>query len=180
MGKAAGIAEANAMVLSTLSVDGSHPSARVVLMKGVESDGLAFYTNYESAKAHELDAHPVASAVFFWNALARQIRVEGRIIRLSRQQSENYFATRARESQLGAWASNQSREIASREALEAQMKAMTEKFQNQTVPCPPHWGGYALVPNRFEFWIGCSARLHDRFLLVREKNGSWKQTRLSP
>lgn len=177
---AAGVQDPNAMVLSTLSIDGSMPSSRVVLFKGVESEGLAFYTNYESRKGQELAAHPVASAVFFWHALAKQVRVEGKIIKLSREQSQAYFATRPRESQIGAWASNQSREIASREMLEANLKAFTEKFEGRTVPCPPHWGGFALIPERFEFWIGNPARLHDRHLLVRQKDGTWKKTRLSP
>lgn len=177
---AAGIADPNAMTLSTLSTDGLRPSSRVVLFKGVESKGLAFYTNYRSRKGQELETHPVASAVFFWHNLAKQVRVEGKIIRLSREQSEAYFATRPRESQIGAWASMQSTEIISREYLEEKVKDLTQKYKNQSIPCPPHWGGFALIPERFEFWIGNPARLHDRHLLILQKDGSWKQSRLSP
>ena len=166
------------MALSTVTSEG-RPRVRMVLCKGVSEEGVRFFTNYESAKAVELEASGFAAVAFWWDKLARQIRVEGRIERLPRAEIEAYFAVRPRESQLGAWASPQSQPVASREALDALQAAVEERFVGGPVPCPPHWGGYLIRPDRVEAWMGGLGRLHDRLVWERE-GATWRLTRLAP
>jgi pyridoxamine 5'-phosphate oxidase len=169
--------EPNAMTLSTAGLD-SRPSSRVVLLKGFDPTGFVFYTNYESEKARQLAENPHASLHFFWPELERQIAVEGRAEKVSREESEAYFLSRPLESRIGAWASKQSSVLASREVLAEKIAKMRERFGDD-VPCPPFWGGYRVVPDRFEFWQGRPSRLHDRILYTRS-NGGWAISRLSP
>ena len=175
---AAGCLEPTGMALSTVTSEG-RPRVRMVLCKGVSEEGVRFFTNYESAKAVELEASGFAAVAFWWDNLARQIRVEGRIERLPRAESEAYFAVRPRESQLGAWASPQSQPVASREALDALQAAVEERFAGGPVPCPAHWGGYLIRPERVEAWMGGVGRLHDRLVWERE-GATWRLTRLAP
>lgn len=174
----AGEAEPNAMALATVSPSGA-PSVRFVLLKEVTTAGLTFFTNYEGRKAADLDATGVGAAAFWWPHLERQARAEGRVERISREASEAYFRSRPRGSQLAAWAAQQSRPLGSRAELEARAAAAEERFAGGEVPCPPHWGGYLLVPSRLEFWQGRDDRLHDRFLYSRDV-GAWSLTRLAP
>jgi pyridoxamine 5'-phosphate oxidase len=175
---AAGCLEPTGMALSTVTAEG-RPRVRMVLCKGVSEEGIRFFTNHESAKAVELEASGFAAVAFWWDKLARQIRVEGSIERLPRAESEAYFAVRPRESQLGAWASPQSQPVASREALDALQSEAEARFAGGPVPCPPHWGGYLIRPARVEAWMGGLGRLHDR--LVWEREGTdWRLTRLAP
>jgi pyridoxamine 5'-phosphate oxidase len=168
----------HAMALAT--VDGvGRPSLRMVLFRGVQAGALCFYTNYASRKAHELAANPHAALLFNWQPLRRQVRIEGEVAQLSAADSDAYFASRDRESQLGAWASRQSTPIASREALLEELERMRERFAGGPVPRPEHWGGYGLVPERFEFWQNRANRLHDRFRYDRAGT-AWRVTRLSP
>ncbi len=174
---AAPVDEPTAMTLSTLESDG-RLAARVVLLKGIESGQLHFYTNYHSRKGRALAAHPQAALTFFWPALERQIRAEGLVTRLPEAVSDAYFASRPRGSQLGAWASTQSEPIATADALQAQMAAWEAQYPD-VVPRPPHWGGYAFTPDRLEFWQGRPNRLHDRLQFTREAAG-WQRRRLQP
>jgi pyridoxamine 5'-phosphate oxidase len=167
-----------AMTLATATPDGK-PSARMVLLKQVDSDGFVFFTNYQSAKAEQLDANPYAALVFYWSPLDRQVRVEGSVVKTSAQESRDYFRTRPRESQIGAWASAQSHAISSREALEQRAQELETLYFDREVDCPEHWGGYRLKPERIEFWKSRIGRLHDRILYQREDN-SWSITRLAP
>lgn len=169
---------ADAMTLATASLDGK-PSARTVLFKGLFEERLHFVTNYESNKGRELAQNPHASLLFFWPALNRQVRFEGTVDRASTAWSDQYFAARARASQLGAWASAQSQVIASREVLDARLSEVEQRFAGQPVPRPPFWGGLRLQPERVEFWLGQNARLHDRFSYRRQVSG-WDVSRLSP
>ena len=166
------------MTLATATSDGK-PSARVVLLKNVD-DGFVFYTNYRSAKAKELDENPQAALVFYWVGLDRQVRVEGRVERVSATESDEYFKTRPRESQLGALASPQSEVIESREVLEERLRALEEEYRDREVPRPAHWGGYRLKPERIEFWENRPGRLHDRIVYDRQTDGSWSIKRLAP
>ncbi len=175
---AAGLITPNAMILATLGKKGS-PSARVVLLKGLSHEGLIFYSNYQSRKASELEASPFAAVVFFWPQLERQVRVEGRVSFVSREESDRYFAERPRDSQIGAWASPQSKVIANRDELQNRYKDFEYKFEGKAVPRPPHWGGYRLVPDYFEFWQGAPGRLHDR-LVFRSSGPGWTLERLAP
>jgi pyridoxamine 5'-phosphate oxidase len=175
---AAGDPFPDAMTLATASPEG-RPSARVVLYKGLSEGHVRFFTNYRSRKAHELESNPVAALVFHWTSLSRQVRIEGRVERLSETESDAYFASRDRESQLGAWASEQSEPITSREQLDARYAEVNQRFLGLSVPRPPHWGGYRLIASRFEFWVGRTHRLHDR-ILYRLSEGGWQTTLLSP
>jgi pyridoxamine 5'-phosphate oxidase len=177
---AAGIAEANGVCLcSTDPQDG--PDGRIVLLKGYGEAGFAFYTNYQSAKGEQLRVDPRACMVFWWQPMRRQVRVRGRVERLVEEDSDLYFQSRPRATQLGAWASAQSRPIGSRRELEGRLAEVEKSYRDdQPVPRPPHWGGYRLVPQEIEFWQGRDSRLHDRFLYRLEEAGSWSVRRLMP
>lgn len=166
------------MTLATATPDGK-PSARMVLLKQVDDDGFVFFTNYKSAKAEQLDANPYASLVFYWPQLDRQVRVEGSVVRTSVEESREYFSTRPRESQIGAWASAQSEVISGREVLEERARDLEALYRDREIDCPEHWGGYRLMPERIEFWKSRIGRLHDRILYQREATG-WTITRLAP
>jgi pyridoxamine 5'-phosphate oxidase len=170
--------EPNAMVLATVDAEGT-PSARVVLLKGYDQRGLAFYTNLESRKGRAAAEDSRASVVFFWQPLHRQVRVEGYLERVSDEESDAYFATRPRDSQLGAWASPQSDVLKDRAQLETALDDTTARFGDGPIPRPAFWGGLRLVPERFEFWQGRQSRLHDR-LAYAGAAGAWSRTRLAP
>src|SRR5919205_710281 len=172
----AGLPLPEAMTLATATPDGK-PSARMVLLKQVDQSGFVFYTNYNSAKAAQLDANPYAALVFYWAKLDRQVRIEGSVSKTSREESQQYFATRPRESQIGAWASEQSEVIASRAVLEQRAEELEKKYGDREIDCPEHWGGYRLKPERIEFWKSRIGRLHDRILYQREGD-AWSITRL--
>ena len=176
--EAAKITEPNAMVLSTCGED-KKPSSRTVLLKGADGRGFVFYTNYQSEKARDLDNNPNASLLFHWIGLERQVIVEGTVTKVAREESEAYFHSRPVLSQLGAWASQQSTIVSSREVLEQNMKAAEAKYAGQKIPLPPHWGGYRLAPETVEFWQGRRNRLHDR-LRYRKISDGWTIERLSP
>ena len=168
-----------AMSLSTVTAEGK-PTARMVLLKRVDTDGFVFFTNYRSAKARELETNPNACLVFFWPLLERQVRIEGVVTKTSETESREYFATRPRGSQIGAWASPQSEVISGREMLEQRRAELEETYRDREIPWPKHWGGYCLKPERIEFWKGRPDRLHDRLLYVRQNDGSWIIQRLAP
>ena len=167
------------MTLATATRD-ARPSARVVLLKQVDEAGFVFYTNYRSAKAKELDENPQAALVFYWVGLDRQVRVEGRVERVSAAESDEYFKTRPRESQLGALASPQSEVIESREVLEQRLRQLEDEYRDREVERPAHWGGLRLKPDRIEFWQNRPGRLHDRILYERQDDGNWAISRLAP
>jgi pyridoxamine 5'-phosphate oxidase len=166
------------MALAT-ATPGAVPSVRFVLLKGIDDQGVEFFTNYESRKARELDANPHAALAILWKPLQRQVRLEGRVERLTAAESDAYFASRGRGSQLGAWASRQSASIPDREWLESRLAAFEQQFPD-VVPRPEHWGGYRLVPDVIEFWEGRPNRLHDREAFTRGSDGAWHSRRLSP
>jgi pyridoxamine 5'-phosphate oxidase len=168
-----------AMTLATATTDGK-PSARLVLLKQVDDRGFVFYTNYRSSKARELDTNPFAALVFYWPQLERQVRVEGTVTRTSAAESNEYFQTRPRDSQIGALASPQSEVISSRDVLEQRFAELEENYRDREVERPAHWGGYRLKPERIEFWKGRPGRLHDRLLYERQANGAWIIKRLAP
>jgi pyridoxamine 5'-phosphate oxidase len=170
--------EANAMTLATVDADG-RPHCRVLLLKGLDAQGFTFFSNYESAKGQQMIARPFAAMTFFWPTLERQVRIEGRVAKVSHEESDAYFQVRPLGSRLGAWASPQSRVIADREALEGLLKATEARFSDTQPDCPDHWGGYRLVPDRIEFWQGRPSRLHDR-LNYRLVDGQWTRERLAP
>jgi pyridoxamine 5'-phosphate oxidase len=168
-----------AMNLATATPQG-RPSSRMVLLKQVDHEGFVFFTNYHSAKAAQLEANHYAALVFYWPQLERQVRVEGKVERTSAEESEAYFQTRPRESQIGAWASPQSNVIADREVLEQRARELEEYYRDREIECPGHWGGYRLRPDRIEFWKGRVGRLHDRILYELLSDGTWTIKRLAP
>jgi pyridoxamine 5'-phosphate oxidase len=175
---AAEILEPNAMTLATVGASGQ-PSARIVLLKAVDTRGFSFFTNYQSRKGRELAENPKASLTFFWGGLERQVSVAGTVSKLSREESEAYFAVRPIGSQRGAWVSKQSKVVANREYLEKRLAEVEAQFGDK-VPTPPYWGGYVVSPNAIEFWQGRPNRLHDRFLYTKTESGLWLIDRLSP
>jgi pyridoxamine 5'-phosphate oxidase len=168
-----------ATTLATATKDG-RPSARLVLLKGLDDRGFVFYTNYKSQKARALDENPQASLVFYWPQLERQVRIEGTTTRVSPEESDAYFATRPRDSQIGALASPQSEVIANREVLEKRFDELQNSYRDRPVERPSHWGGYRLKPDRIEFWKGRPGRLHDRIVYELQPDGSWTIKRLAP
>ncbi|CAG9169433.1 pyridoxamine 5'-phosphate oxidase [Cupriavidus pampae] len=168
----------NAMTLATVNAEGQ-PSARIVLLKGVDASGFTFFTNYESRKGGDLLHNPRAALLFHWVQLERQVRIEGEVHKVDDAESDAYFLSRPLGSRLGAWASEQSREVAGREVLEAREADFRARFGDDP-PRPPHWGGYRLVPHWIEFWQGRASRLHDRIGFRRQDDGSWNIVRLSP
>lgn len=174
-----GLYEPNAMTLATATHDGK-PSARIMLLKGFDKRGFTFYSNYLSRKGKEIAKNPSASIVFFWAELERQVRIEGTLEKVSKEESERYFHSRPKESQIGAIASQQSQEIQGREPLENTWKELIEKFSDKEVPKPAYWGGYILKPQVVEFWQGRPGRLHDRVVFKKADKNNWKIVRLAP
>jgi pyridoxamine 5'-phosphate oxidase len=176
--RAAEINDSNAMALATADANGqSH--VRMVLLKGHGADGFVFYTNQESDKAGQINERPFAALLFHWKSLRRQVRIEGQVLTVSADMADSYFATRGRDSQLGAWASDQSRPLADRATFEARFAEMTARFEGQDVPRPPHWSGYRVVPRRIEFWQDREHRLHERRLFERDGD-NWREGMLYP
>ena len=174
----------NAFALATVDAAGM-PNVRMVLLKGVDAAGhpergFVFFTNYESAKGRDLDATRRASLLFFWPELERQIRITGEVSRTSAEESAAYFHSRPFESQIGAWASDQSRVLSDRDTLEARQLELREQHRGNEVPLPPYWGGYRVKPERIEFWQGRTSRLHDRLLYTKQVDGAWSRVRLAP
>lgn len=176
---AADFAEPNAMSLATADRAGN-PSVRMVLLKSYDDRGFVFFTNYTSSKGSDLSQNPRAALLFWWDRLDRQVRIEGKVEKISEEESAEYFHTRPPGSQLGAWASEQSRVIAGRDVLENRLKKLAELYQGKPVPRPPHWGGYRVKPLCFEFWQGRDNRLHDRLRYRKSSDGNWIIERLSP
>lgn len=176
---AAQLPEPNAMTIATATLDGK-PSARMVLLKNYDERGFVFYTNYQSNKGQQLIENPWGAIVFWWAELERQVRIEGRVEKVSDAESDEYFRSRPIGSQLGAWASNQSQVVESREVLERQLEQLKEGYENKDVPRPPHWGGFRVIPDEIEFWQGRPNRLHDRLLYRRGEDSNWTTQRLSP
>ena len=169
----------NSMTLATTTKEGK-PSARVILLKEFDEEGFVFYTNYQSRKGEELQKYPFAVLVFHWDVLSRQIRIEGKVERVSQKMSDAYFQSRPRESCLAAWASDQSQVIADRSVLEERVATLKKKYANRDIPLPPFWGGYRLIPEAFEFWIEAPNRLHDRFWYTKQPPPAWTIKRLAP
>jgi pyridoxamine 5'-phosphate oxidase len=176
--ESAAVPDANAMTLATATPDGK-PSARIVLLKGFDERGFCFFTNYDSKKGTQLDTNPHAALVFFWQPLHRQVRIEGAVERMTDVESETYFHSRPRESQIGALASPQSNPIPNREFLEERFRQLSEQYNSGVVPRPTHWGGYRVIPHTVEFWQGRENRLHDRLVYYKEEN-QWRIERLAP
>ena len=176
---AADLHEPNAVTVATATPEG-RPSARIVLLKGFDERGFVFYTNYEGRKSGELETNPYAALVFYWGELERQVRIEGRVYRVSEEESDAYFAGRPRGSQLGAWVSEQSRPVEGRSALEGRLRALEAEYEGREVPRPPFWGGYRVEPDVIEFWQGRENRLHDRLRYRRSDDEGWRRERLQP
>lgn len=175
-----GIKEPNAMVLSTVTTDG-HPASRVVLLKRIIENKLYFFTNYESRKAKQIDQHPQVSLLFHWHEpIHRQIRIEGIAGKSSREISQEYFSTRPRGSQIGAWASPQSHNIVDHDELKDRFQQIEKRFEGAEVPCPEFWGGFEIVPTKFEFWQSGEDRLHSRWLYTQDASGNWVKNLLAP
>jgi pyridoxamine 5'-phosphate oxidase len=172
------VEEQNSFVLSTATINGV-PSARVVLLKGVDTKGFVFFSNYLSRKGEELEANPHACMTFYWPTLHRQVRIEGEVQKVSEQESKEYFHSRPKASQAGAWVSPQSQPITSREELDEKHKAFLTKHEHMEIPAPEHWGGYRIIPKHFEFWQGRTNRLHDRIAYTLDK-GKWRIYRMAP
>lgn len=178
--RTAELIEPTAMTLATATPDG-RPSARIVLLKGIDENGFVFFTNYTSRKGHQLDANPWAALVFWWDVLERQVRVEGTVSRIMPEASDAYFQSRPRGSQLGAWVSPQSQPISARNVLDSNLADVEAQFAGQAVPRPPYWGGFRLKPVAIEFWQGRPSRLHDRLRYTRtEDDDLWHLERLAP
>jgi len=175
----AGLPEPNAMTLATATPDGK-PAARIVLLKGFDDRGFVFFTNYESQKGRELADNPHAALVFHWVELERQVRISGRVGRVSTAESETYFRSRPLGSQLGAWVSPQSQVISGRKVLEDKLEDLTHRYQNTPIPLPPYWGGFRAAPDALEFWQGRPNRLHDRLRYTLQSGGRWLIERLAP
>jgi pyridoxamine-phosphate oxidase len=173
------IHEPNAMMLATATTDG-RPSARVVLLKGFDMNGFAFYTNYLSRKGKEITKNPLGAITFYWGEMERQVRIEGTVEKLSKEDSEKYFHSRPKGSQLGALVSPQSQEITGRDVLETKLSQLEAEYADKEIPKPSFWGGYILKPRLIEFWQGRSNRLHDRILFKKIDNKNWKKVRLAP
>lgn len=176
---AAEVPEANAMTLATATPEG-RPSARIVLLKGYDDRGFTFHTNYDSRKGAEIEANPYVALVFFWPALERQVRIEGRVERTSEAESDDYFQSRPAGARLGAWASKQSVVIPDRKAMEARLRELEEEYSDGNIPRPSHWGGFRVEPEAVEFWQGRASRLHDRLRYVRSSQGGWTIQRVAP
>lgn len=173
------IVEVNAMTLATANEQGV-PSARIVLLKGYDERGFVFFSNYESKKAGDLQVNPVASLVFFWKELERQVRISGSVEKVTELESDQYFQSRPEGSRIGAWASPQSTVISSRQVIEEKVEALQAAFEGKEIPRPLHWGGYRVVPTKIEFWQGRSSRLHDRIQYTLQSDGNWIIERLAP
>lgn len=169
----------NAVCLSTVD-PGGWPEGRIVLLKGVDDRGFHFFTNFRSAKGRSLEAVPRGALTFYWGDLERQVRIQGPVEQLSAEESDEYFQSRPRGSRIGAWASDQSAPLESREAMEARAREVEERYRGQEVPRPPHWGGYVLRPHLIEFWEGREDRLHDRIRFLLGEDGRWQVDRLNP
>lgn len=173
------IVEVNAMTLATANEQGV-PSARIVLLKGYDERGFVFFSNYESKKAADLQVNPMASLVFFWKELERQVRISGRVEKVTELESDQYFQSRPEGSRIGAWASPQSTVISSRQVIEEKVEALQASFEGKEIPRPLHWGGYRVVPSSIEFWQGRSSRLHDRIQYTLQSDDNWVIERLAP
>ena len=171
--------EPNAMTLATASAEG-HPFQRTVLLKEFDRNGFTFFTNYDSRKGRQIGGNPEVCLLFPWIVMERQVTVQGRAEKITEAESSRYFATRPRESQIGAWVSDQSQAISSRKVLLEKLEAIREEFSGGEVPIPPFWGGYRVVPHSVEFWQGGPGRIHDRFIYTRGEDGTWKLDRLAP
>ena len=170
--------DASAMALVT--ADDKQPSARIVYLRGSDKVGFWFFTNYNSNKGKELKKNPNAALLFFWARMDRQVRMRGRVKKLSAKESDTYFASRPIGSQIGAWSSPQSTAIPDRSTLDEQIKKFSKQFEGKKIPRPPYWGGFRFIPSSFEFWQGRESRLHDRITFSKQKNGTWKIERLAP
>lgn len=170
--------EASVMALSTSG--NNKPNSRIVYLRGSDKNSFWFFTNYNGQKAKELSKNKNACLLFYWTSVSRQVRIMGKVEKLAAKESDKYFAGRPRGSQIGAWSSPQSDIIQNRDILESRVEKFTKKFEGKTIPRPPHWGGYRLIPTSFEFWQARESRLHDRIIFKKQKNGKWKVDRLAP
>jgi len=177
--EASRITEINAMTLATVDAH-NMPHARIVLLKGLDELGFVFFTNYDSAKGHEINANPHVALVFFWKELERQVRIEGHVEKIADAESDIYFQSRPVGSKLGAWASPQSKKIADRNILDLNYSKYKEEFSDLYIPRPEHWGGYRVMPGHIEFWQGRPSRMHDRILFSKKETGNWERHRLAP